>query len=102
MKTAQKLVAAVAELGVEELTGGAFEANDKWPVLQRLAIPMAVRIPLERITLREVRKLAAGCVLTSEWPAAEEVPLFAADVALSWCEFAVIDGVMAARLTRLG
>ena len=80
----------------------AFEQSARWPVLQELAVPVAVRIPLRRMTLRGVQSLAVGTVIESEWPAAEEVPLHAADVLLSWCEFAVMDGVMAARLTRLG
>lgn len=102
MSAVRQLATAPAELGVTELPAGSFESNAKWPVLQHLDVPMTVRIPLRSLTLREVRELKADAVVSSDWPAAEEVPLYAADVALSWCEFAVVDGVMAARLTRLG
>ncbi|MDE1154453.1 MAG: FliM/FliN family flagellar motor C-terminal domain-containing protein [Acidobacteriaceae bacterium] len=103
MSTAtHKLVATVPELGTPELLAGAFESNEKWPVLQQLNVSMRVRIPLQRVTLRTLRGLRPGALLCSDWPAAEEVPLYAQEVPLSWCEFAVVDEVMAARLTRLG
>jgi len=100
--SARRMVATLPETGTPELKAGAFESNEKWPVLERMAVPLAVRVPLHRLRLGDVRELREGSVLASEWPAAEEVPLYAADVPLSWCEFAVVDGVMAARLTRLG
>jgi flagellar motor switch protein FliM len=92
----------MAPHAVPELAPGCFENSDKWPVLQAMPVRLAVRIPLPRMVLRDVRALAVGDVLESEWPCAEEVPLHAANVALSWCEFAVVDGFIAARLTRLG
>lgn len=79
-----------------------FQAHGEWPVLQTMLLPLAVRIPLMRMTLKQVRDLTVGDVLESMWPVAEEVPLYAGSAAVSWCEFAVVDGVMAARLTRLG
>jgi len=39
---------------------------------------------------------------TEYWAASEEVPLYASDIALSWGEFEVVDGMIAIRLTRLG
>jgi flagellar motor switch protein FliM len=99
---ARKLVVTIPDAGVPALPAGSFEKHAKWPVLQTVEVPLAVRVPLVRLTLRDVRGLQPGAVLMSEWPAAEEVPLYAADVVLSWCEFAVVDGIMAARLTRLG
>lgn len=100
--SARKLVTTVPEAGVPVLSAGAFENNEKWPLLQVMELGVAVRIPLRSMTLRAVRELAPGAVLESEWPAAEEVPLYAAGVVLSWCEFADVNGTMAARLTRLG
>jgi flagellar motor switch protein FliM len=87
---------------LQELQAGCFEADAKWPALQEMKLPLAVRIPLGRLSLRQLRELSAGTVLETECPSAEEVPLYVSDVALSWCEFVVVDGVMAARLTRLG
>jgi flagellar motor switch protein FliM len=79
-----------------------FEASEKWPELQELKLPLAVKVPAGRMTLADVRALHVGSVIESAWPVSEEVPLNAGNVALSWCEFAVVDGEMAARLTRLG
>jgi len=74
----------------------------KWPMLQQVPVPMTVKIPLPGISLRELGTLAVGEVIASEWPASEEVPLYASNVALSWGEFEVVDGLIAIRLTRLG
>lgn len=78
-----------------------FERAESWPVLQELRVPMRVRIALPAMRLADVQRLEVGAVVMSPCPAAQEVPLLAAGVALSWCEFAVVDGMMAARLTRL-
>lgn len=78
------------------------QSHPKWPLVQEMTLPLAVRIPVGRLTLAELRSLEPGTIIESPWPIAEEVPLYAANVALSWCEFAVAEGVMAARLTRLG
>ncbi len=63
---------------------------------------MKVKIPLPGISLRELTSLRVGEVILSEWPASEEVPLYASNAALSWGEFEVVDGAIAVRLTRLG
>lgn len=94
--------AAEAMSAAAEAQAVNFQAHGEWPVLQTMLLPLAVRIPLMRVTLKQVRDLAVGDVLESMWPVAEEVPLYASGAAVSWCEFAVVDGVMAARLTRLG
>jgi len=74
------------------------EARD--PV-DELPIPLRVRIALPRMTLANVQRLMPGLILLSDCPAAQEVPLLAAGAELSWCEFAVVDGTLAARITRL-
>lgn len=79
-----------------------FEQASSWPVLQELRVPLQVRIVLPPLRLEAVQQLKVGAVIETDCPASQEVPLFAAGVALSWCEFAVVDGMMAARLTRLG
>jgi len=77
-------------------------SRTKWPMLQQVPVPMTVKIPLPGISLRELGALAVGEVIASEWPASEEVPLYASNVALSWGEFEVVNGAIAIRLTRLG
>ena len=47
-------------------------------------------------------RLSVGTMIASAWPASEEVQLYAQNVALGWCEFEVVDGTIAVRLTRLG
>jgi flagellar motor switch/type III secretory pathway protein FliN len=84
------------------MTSARFEANENWSELQEMKLPLAVRVPMKRMKLAQVRALQVGSVVESTWPVSEEVPLHAANVALSWCEFAVVDGEMAARVTRLG
>lgn len=74
----------------------------KWPMLMQVPVLMKVKIPLPGISLRELTTLHVGEVIVSEWPASEEVPLYASNIALSWGEFEVVDGVIAVRLTRLG
>lgn len=86
----------------QKMNAGSFEKSTEWPVAQQLPMPLAVRIPLQRMTLRALRELQEGDVLESLWPVAQEVPLYVGGVALSWCEFAVVDGEMAVRMTRLG
>ena len=74
----------------------------RWPMLQQVPVPMTVKIPLPGISLRQLGALAVGEVIVSDWPASEEVPLYASNVALSWGEFEVVEGSIAVRLTRLG
>lgn len=95
--TAKTLLANQTVEGVEGPV-----SRTKWPMLQHVPIPMTVKIPLPGISLRELGALAVGEVIASEWPASEEVPLYASNVALSWGEFEVVNGAIAIRLTRLG
>ena len=85
----------------ESAVAAELEALAKWPVMMQVAVPMTVRIPLPGVSLRGLAALRVGSVLASEWSVSEEVPLCAAGAALSWCEFDVVDGAIAVRLTRL-
>lgn len=85
-----------------DLPSPEFEKAESWPVVQELRIPLHVKIALPPMRLVDVQRLSPGSMIVSTCSAVQEVPLFAAGVALSWCEFAVADGMMAARLTRLG
>jgi len=80
----------------------AVEAQVKWHMLQQVSVPMTVKIPLPGISLRGLAALSIGTLIVSSWAASEEVPLYASDIALSWGEFEVVDGMIAIRLTRLG
>ena len=97
-----KTVAAKRLLAEQGNTGEAAEARTKWPMLQQVPVPMTVKIPLPGISLRGLTTLSVGNLIVSSWAASEEVPLYASNVALSWGEFEVVDGMIAIRLTRLG
>lgn len=85
----------------EGLTAAEFQQAASWPVLQDLRMRVRVMIHLPPMTLGRVQRLAVGDVIVSPCPAGQEVPLLVGGADLSWCEFAVVDGMMAARLTRL-
>ena len=76
--------------------------NEKWPALQLAPVALAVRVPLAGVSLRELQELVAGKTIESKWPAADEVPLYAGGVLLSWGEFETAEQRMAIRMTRLG
>jgi len=84
------------------VSSGWIKHHAKWTSLQHARVQMVVKIPLPGMSLRDLSRLQVGDVVESQWLAVEEVPLFAAGVTLSWCEFAVVREAMAARLTRLG
>jgi len=92
-------LALAAPLGeTRSLLSGVVQYRALWNV----PVPLVVRVPLPGISLRRIRKLQVGDVLLSEAIASDEVALFAADVALSFGEFEVVDGTIGIRLTRLG
>ncbi len=93
---------AAEATGAAACTPSLIHNSRHWPALQHVAVPLAVRIPLPALRLREVQELQLGALLLSTWPATEEVPLLAAGVALSWCEFEGAEQTMAVRVTRLG
>jgi flagellar motor switch/type III secretory pathway protein FliN len=74
----------------------------KWPMPQQMPVRMTVKIPMVGISLRGLAALQVGAVIASTWAAGEEVPLYASNVTLSWCEFEVVNGGIAVRLTRVG
>jgi flagellar motor switch protein FliM len=78
------------------------ENNPKWAALQHVPVRLVVKLPLPPMSLRKLHQLRVGMVIESKWSAGEEVPLWSSDVTLSWCEFAVVNDKIAARLTRLG
>ena len=79
-------------------------ANEQQPALECDATcerATQSRIPLRGVRLRDIHTLSEGALVESQWRTSDEVPLFAAGVVLSWCEFEGADQTMAVRLTRL-
>jgi len=97
-----KMLATKRLLTEQGSSGEAAETHLKWLALQQVPVPMTVKIPLPGISLRGLAALSVGTLIVSSWAASEEVPLYASDIALSWGEFEVVDGMIAIRLTRLG
>ncbi len=77
------------------------EANPAWPMISRLSVGLAARIPVNRFRVRDLLVLAPGQTIATEWAATEDVPLLAGDLQLGWSEFEVVGRKMALRVTRL-
>jgi flagellar motor switch protein FliN/FliY len=77
------------------------EANPAWPMISRLAVSLAARIPINRFRVRDLLVLAPGQTIITEWAATEDVPLLAGDLQVGWSEFEVVGRKMALRVTRL-
>jgi hypothetical protein len=77
------------------------EGNAAWPMISRLSVTLAARIPMGGFRVRDLLALAAGQTIASAWQATEDVPLLAGDLQVGWSEFEVVGRRMALRLTRL-
>jgi flagellar motor switch/type III secretory pathway protein FliN len=93
---------ALALAGVEAASvAGRMEANPAWPMISRLSVTLAARIPMAAFRVRDLLALAAGQTIATTWVATEDVPLLAGDLQVGWSEFEVVGRKMALRLTRL-
>ncbi len=70
-------------------------------VLGQLPVELEVSIPIRQFRVRRLLALEPGQVIETQWGQAEDLPVAAGDVQLAWCEFEVVDGGLAVRLTRL-
>jgi flagellar motor switch protein FliM len=77
------------------------EEHSAWPALSRLAVTMAVAVPLVRFKVQDLLGLKEGQVFESASPETEDVPLKVGDVHLGCTEFEVVEQKVALRLTRL-
>ncbi|HEV2709762.1 MAG TPA: FliM/FliN family flagellar motor C-terminal domain-containing protein [Edaphobacter sp.] len=77
------------------------EEHSAWPILSRLAVTMAVAVPLLRFKVQDLLGLKEGQVFESASPETEDVPLKVGDVQLGCTEFEVVEQKIALRLTRL-
>lgn len=77
------------------------EEHSAWPILSRLAVTMAVAVPLVRFKVQDLLGLKEGQVFQSASPETEDVPLKVGDVQLGCTEFEVVEQKIALRLTRL-
>jgi hypothetical protein len=67
-----------------------------------LPLQLDVAIPIPDFRVVDLLSLAKGTVLESDWPHAEDIPVWCGGVQLMWAEFEVIDNILAVRVTRVG
>jgi flagellar motor switch/type III secretory pathway protein FliN len=72
-----------------------------WKAAARLPCVLAVSLPLASVRLVEVLALAPGTVLETPWLVTADVPLRVNGELVAWCEFEVVHGRIAVRLTEL-
>ncbi len=77
------------------------EEHPAWPMISRLPVVLAARVPLSRFTVRCLLALTSGQTVESAWATTEDVPLMVDDLCVGWSEFEVVDQRMALRLTRI-
>lgn len=79
----------------------AIEEHAAWPLISRLAVSLAVSIPLRGLKVRNLLSLGCGQTLESTWAVTDDVPLKTGTLQIGWGEFEVVEQKMALRLTRL-
>jgi flagellar motor switch/type III secretory pathway protein FliN len=72
-----------------------------WKAAARLPCVLAVALPLASVRLAEVLALVPGAVLATPWLVTADVPLRVNGELVAWCEFEVVRGRIAVRLTEL-
>jgi flagellar motor switch protein FliN/FliY len=91
----------VRALAVQASGALPMEEHPAWPMISRLPVMLAVRIPLSRFRVCDLLALKAGQTIESAWSVTQDVPLKVGSLQVSWGEFEVVDQSMALRLTRL-
>jgi flagellar motor switch protein FliN/FliY len=66
-----------------------------------LRVEVEVGVPVRNFRVRNLLVLEPGVIVESQWNHGEDLPLEAGDVQLAWTEFEVVEGQLAARLTRI-
>ena len=69
--------------------------------IPQLPVELGVTIPVREFRVRELRALAPGQVIETQWGHGDDLPLAAGDVQLAWSEFEVVETRLAVRVTRL-
>jgi flagellar motor switch protein FliN/FliY len=67
----------------------------------KLRVEVEVGVPVRDFRVRNLLVLEPGVIVESQWKHGEDLPLAAGDVQLAWTEFEVMEGQLAARLTRI-
>jgi hypothetical protein len=78
------------------------ESHPAWPMIGRLPVLAAVRIPLRGFRVCDLLALRCGKTVLSSCAITEDVPLLVGKLHICWGEFEVAEQRIAIRLTRLG
>ena len=74
---------------------------DSWARVESLPCSLTVEIPAPGFTVGDLVRLTRGRVVATGWTVGEDVPLRVNGELIAWCEFEVVHGHLAIRLTEL-
>ena len=69
--------------------------------LAGLPLQLDVTVPIPSFRVADLLALEKGAVLMSQWPHAEDVPVWCGGAQLAWTEFEVVDQKLSVRVTRI-
>ena len=74
---------------------------DPWARVESLPCTLTVEIPVPGFTVSDLVHLARQRVIATSWIVGQDVPLRVNGELIAWCEFEVVHGQLAVRLTEL-
>ena len=74
---------------------------DPWARAEGLPCLLTVEIPVPGFTVRDLVQLSQGRVIATRWVVGEDAPMLVNGQLIAWCEFEVVQGHLAIRLTEL-
>lgn len=89
-------MAAAATASKQEIT-----AAEPWARVEGLPCLLTVEIPVPGFTVRDLVQLSQGRVIATRWLVGEDAPMLVNGRLIAWCEFEVVQGHLAIRLTEL-
>lgn len=72
-----------------------------WSFAEALTCNLSVDLPLPNISLKDLLVLHVGSLVNTHWMLGNDVPLRVNGQLLAWCEFEIVDGKLAVRVTEL-
>jgi len=73
----------------------------RWAPVLHLHCELTIDLPLERVKVRDLMRLASGSVLTTPWRLTRDVPLRINGTLVGWGEMEASGNRLAVRLTEL-
>ena len=72
-----------------------------WSRVEQLTCELSVHVPVLRFGVRDLLSLSAGTVVSAHWEQSKNVPLDVNGREVAWCEFEVMQELLAVRITEL-